>query len=426
MTAGAAANATWKRRFSNMELLDVSHLKESDGKRVQQLITKIEAQEKIIFESKNSIDAFIAQKELYQEKAKQKEIAGHIKKMEKRLRHCLRDKKRYQREIQEIDHSFVFDDEDEDEDIDDTASSYRGDESSPVSPQVTKEPLQGEPPILGTTMKRAGSDGISHQLKKAVQGIKNNFVRAKDGSSVRLRSESLGKLGADGEERGISDVDDEISDNLESDAPFNFLSDSGLSRKSVQMATGAIDHGVLKELAGTCRGIASELETVRQMVDERKTDLETKFNAMQHLLHNQAQVLEYMDTRMCDLTQSLYQAVENGFQAVDERLEVLDERIVTEVNILGGEVRDSIVDHESVFQHIQDHEGRIKDIEETVRSSRIDSTRYLSALTPLISAISILIIYIAKASSRIKSYGIGPQVQLAALVVLLAVYLWIG
>ena len=73
----------------------------------------------------------------------------------------------------------VVDVQDEDEDIDDTASSYRGDESSPVSPQVTKEPLQGEPPILGTTMKRAGSDGISHQLKKAVQGIKNNFVRAK-------------------------------------------------------------------------------------------------------------------------------------------------------------------------------------------------------------------------------------------------------
>ena len=40
-------------------------------------------------------------------------------------------------------------------------------------------------------------------------------------------------------------------------------------------------------------------------------------------------------------------------------MEILDERIVTEVNILGAEVRDSIVDHESVFQHIQDHEGRV-------------------------------------------------------------------
>ena len=29
------------------------------------------------------------------------------------------------------------------------------------------------------------------------------------------------------------------------------------------------------------RGCDAELETVRQMVDERKTDLETKFNAMQ-------------------------------------------------------------------------------------------------------------------------------------------------
>jgi len=404
-----------------MESFDISHLKEADGKRVLQLFSKIEKEKRIIFESKNCIDAFIEQKQLYKEKARQKELVAQIKHMEKKVKHSSRVKKRYEKEIQEIDPEFVFEEEEEDEEDDDAKSSVKGDsESLPLSPAVTKEPLATSD--IPASIKRSGSDGLHLQLKKTVLNGFGKLVRTN-----KTRPGGMSKGDREGDDNsGISDIDDytTISDTLESDTPLSFMSDSGVRKNSPYLSGSVVDHDSLKELLQNYRSITAELESVRRKVDERKTDLETKFNAMQHLLHSQAQMLEYMDTRMGEMNNSLYEAVETGFRNMDERMQVLEEQVVTEVNMLGSEVRDSIVDHESVFQHIQDHEGRIKEIEDSIRSNRIDGTRYLSALTPLISAVSIVVINVAKASSKIASLGIGPQIQLAMVAVAVAMWLW--